>query len=329
MAVPARETESDWSSFLFGTPAMHRSLAFVVGLSLLTSGRASAEEPQTYPLWPRSTRGAAGSDTGDENHAGDIPTITVYLPPKEKATGASMVICPGGGYEFLATEHEGKEVADWLNSLGVAGVVLKYRLAPKYKHPAPLDDARRAIRLVRWKSKEWGLDPDRVGVMGFSAGGHLASTLATHFREAHPLPGDAINGFTERPDVLILVYPVVSFDAEFSHKGSIRNLLGPDATKQQLTELSNETQVSEKTPPTFLAHTLADDGVPMENSLAFAMALRKHKVPFELHVFEKGQHGLGLGKGSKQFHVAPEPSFEAWPALCATWLKSRGFLDKR
>ena len=308
---------------------MHRSLAFVVGLSLLTSGRASAEEPQTSPLWPRSTRGAAGSDTGDENHAGDIPTITVYLPPKEKATGASMVICPGGGYGFLATEHEGKEVADWLNSLGVAGVVLKYRLAPKYKHPAPLDDARRAIRMVRWKSKEWGLDPDRVGVMGFSAGGHLASTLASHFREAHPLPGDAINGFTERPDVLILVYPVVSFDAEFSHKGSIRNLLGPEATKQQLTELSNETQVSEKTPPTFLAHTLADDGVPMENSLAFAMALRKHKVPFELHVFEKGQHGLGLGKGSKRHHIAPEPSFEAWPALCATWLKSRGFLDKR
>jgi acetyl esterase/lipase len=168
-----------------------------------------------------------------------------------------------------------------------------------------------------------------VGVIGFSAGGHLASTLATQFREAHPLPGDAINGFTERPDVAILVYPVVSLTAEYSHKGSARNLLGPDATPDQLTELSNETRVTEKTPPTFLAHTLGDVGVPMENSVAFALALRRHKVPFELHVFEKGPHGLGLGKGSKQFHVAPEPSFEAWPALCATWLKSRGFLDKR
>ncbi len=237
------------------------------------------------------------------------------------------MICPGGGYEFLATEHEGKEVAEWLNTLGVAGVVLKYRLAPKYKHPAPLDDAQRAMRMVRWKSKEWGLDPDRVGVLGFSAGGHLASTLATHYHEAHPNPGDAISSFTERPDVAILVYAVVSFTADFSHKGSSKNLLGPDATKEQLTELSNETQVTEKTPPTFLAHTLGDRGVPMENSVAFAMALRKHKVPFELHVFEKGQHGLGLGKGSKKHNIAPEPSFEAWPALCATWLKSPGFLD--
>ena len=307
---------------------MRFSLAFVVGLSLIAPGWSWADEPQTYPLWPGGAPGAAGSDAGDLNHAGDIPTITVYPPPKEKATGASILICPGGGYGFLATEHEGKDVADWLNSLGVAGVVLKYRLAPKYKHPAPLDDARRAIRMVRWKSTEWGLDPNRVGVMGFSAGGHLASTLATHFREADRLAGDAIDAFTERPDLAILVYPVVSFTADFSHKGSAKNLLGPDATKEQMAELSNETRVTEKTPPTFLAHTLADTGVPMENSVAFAMALRKHKVPFELHVFEKGQHGLGLGKGWKG-HIAPEPSFEAWPGLCATWLKSRGFLEKR
>jgi acetyl esterase/lipase len=183
--------------------------------------------------------------------------------------------------------------------------------------------------MVRWKSKEWGLDPDRVGVLGFSAGGHLASTLATHFREGSPLAGDPINSFTERPDVAILIYPVISLTADYSHKGSARNLLGPDATPEQLAGLSNETQVTDKTPPTFLAHTLADTGVPVENSLAFAAALRKHKVPFELHVFEKGPHGLGLGKGSKRLNVPPEPSFEAWPGLCATWLKSRGFLDKR
>jgi acetyl esterase/lipase len=310
---------------------MLRPIAFAVAvvLSLLAPVGAPAEEPRTYPLWPEGALDAVCSDAGDDNLPGDAPTITVHLPPEDKATGASIVICPGGGYGFLATEHEGKEVAEWLNSLGVAGVILKYRIAPRYKHPAPLDDARRAIRMVRWKSKEWGLDPDRVGVIGFSAGGHLASTLATHFREANPLPGDAINGFTERPDLAILVYPVVSFTASYSHKGSARNLLGPDATQEQLAGLSNETQVTEKTPPTFLAHTLADKGVPAENSMAFAMALREHGVPFELHVFEKGPHGLGLGKGSKPLNVAPEPSFEAWPPLCATWLKSRGFLEKR
>jgi acetyl esterase/lipase len=308
---------------------MLRIFTFAVGLALLAPRGASADLPQTYPLWPQGAPGAAGSDAGDANHSGDIPTITVYLPPREKASGASIVICPGGGYGFLATEHEGKDVAQWLNSLGIAGVVLKYRIAPKYKHPAPLDDARQAIRMVRWKSKEWGLDPDRVGVMGFSAGGHLASTLATHYREAHPVAGDAINSFTERPDLAILVYPVVSFTADYSHKGSAKNLLGPDATKEQLTELSNDTQVTDKTPPTFLVHTLADCGVPMENSVAFAMALRKYKVPFELHIFEKGQHGLGLGTGWKGHNIPPEPAFQAWPPLCATWLKSRGFLDKR
>ena len=141
---------------------------------------------ESNALWPKVATDAAGGDPGDANHAGDIPTITVYSAPRI-STGASIIICPGGGYEFLATEHEGKEVAEWLNTLGVAGVVLKYRHAPRYRHPAPLDDARRAIRMVRWKSKEWGLDPDRVGVMGFSAGGHLASTLATHNRDAHPI----------------------------------------------------------------------------------------------------------------------------------------------
>jgi acetyl esterase/lipase len=208
-------------------------------------------------------------------------------------------------------------------------VVLRYRHAPKYRLPAPLDDARRAIRMVRWKSTEWGLDPDRVGVIGFSAGGHLASTLATNFRDAHPAPGDAIDGFTERPDVAILIYPVITLAAEYNAKDTGQNLLGPEATPAQLAELSTETKVTEKTPPTFLAHTLADVDVPIENTLAFAAALRKNKVTFELHVFEKGGHGLGLGKGSKRFKLSGEPTFEAWPPLCATWLKSRGFLDKQ
>jgi acetyl esterase/lipase len=304
---------------------MLRTVALLIGFSTL----AAADEPRTYPLWPKVATEKAGTDPGDANHAGDIPTITVYPAPKDKATGASIVICPGGGYEFLATEHEGKEVAEWLNSLGVTGMVLKYRHAPKYRHPASLDDARRAIRLVRWKSTEWGLDPDRVGVMGFSAGGHLASTLVTHYREDGIGANEVINKFSERPDVAILIYPVITLAAEYNAKDTGQNLLGQNATPAQLAELSTETKVTEKTPPTFLAHTLADVDVPIENSLAFAAALRKNKVIFELHVFEKGGHGLGLGKGSKQFKLAGEPTFEAWPSLCATWLKSRGFLDKQ
>lgn len=296
--------------------------------SILFCTPAFAADPPAQPLWPDGAPGALGKDKGqDDNHSGDIPTITVWLPPKEKATGAAVVICPGGGYGFLATDHEGKQVAEWLNSFGVAGIMVKYRLAPKYKHPAPLQDAQRAIRIVRAKAKEWGIDPHRVGIMGFSAGGHLASTAATHFDDGKTDASDPIDRESCRPDFAILVYPVISFISDFSHKGSANALLGTDATKEQLTSLSNETQVTEKTPPTFLAHTNADTGVPPENSLAFAMALRKAKVPFELHLFEKGQHGLGLGSGWAG-HIPPEPSFEAWPKLCETWLKSHDFLKK-
>ena len=301
-------------------------------LSLLTAALiapvAFAADPPAQPLWPEGAPGALGKETGDDNHSGDIPTITVWLAPKDKATGAAVVICPGGGYGFLASDHEGRRVAEWLNSIGVAGVMVKYRLAPKYKHPAPLMDAQRAIRTVRAKSKEWGLDPHRIGILGFSAGGHLASTAATHFDEGKADASDPIDRESCRPDLAVLVYPVISFTADFSHKGSADNLLGKGASKELLTSLSNETQVTEKTPPTFLAHTLADTGVPMENSLAFAMALRKAKVPFELHVFEKGQHGLGLGSGWKTGKIGPEPSFQAWPKLCESWLKTQGFLDK-
>ncbi len=307
---------------------MRVMFGFLFCLGLLSGFSMASEDPQAQPLWPEGAPGAHGKETGGENNPGDVPTITVWLPPKEKATGASVVICPGGGYGFLATDHEGKQVAEWLNSIGVAGIMVKYRLSPKYKHPAPLEDAQRAIRTVRAKSKEWGLDPKRVGVMGFSAGGHLASTAATHFDEGKAEATDPIDRESCRPDVAVLVYPVISFTAEYAHKGSANSLLGKDATKEMLTNLSNETQVTEATPPTFLAHTLGDTGVPMENSLSFAMGLRKAKVPFELHIFEKGQHGLGLGTGSKQHNVAGDPAFEAWPKLCATWLKSRGFLNK-
>lgn len=296
---------------------------------LALAASAPADEPKTYPLWPDGAPGAQGSETGDQFHSGDVPTITVYLPPKEKATGAAFVVCPGGGYGFLATEHEGSEVAEWLNSLGVAGVVVKYRLGPKYRHPAMLQDAQRAIRTVRSKAGEWGLDPGRVGIIGFSAGGHLASTASTHFDKGNPEASDPIDRLSSRPDRAVLVYPVITSQPPVGHAGSFKNLLGDNPTEEMLRNLSNETQVTKETPPTFLAHTNADTGVPAENALLYVLALRKAGVPVELHLFEKGQHGLGLGTGWASHNLAGEPSFAVWPSLCATWLKNQGFLDRK
>lgn len=306
-----------------------RNLLLALLVLTITATAAAAEEPKTYPLWPEGAPGALGKETGDEFHAGDVPTITVYRPEPSKATGASVVICPGGGYGFLATEHEGKDVAAWLNSLGVTGVILKYRLAPKYHHPAFLHDAQRAVRTVRAKSKEWGLDPKRVAILGFSAGGHLASTAATHFDTGKPDASDPIDRESCRPDLAILVYPVVALSTPYGHTGSLKNLLGENPSKEQVEELSNELRVSPQTPPTFLAHTNEDSGVPPENSLLFVLALRKAKVPVEFHLFEKGPHGLGLGTGwkTKTMNIAPDKDFQEWPKLCASWLKRQGFLD--
>ncbi|MBX6313342.1 MAG: alpha/beta hydrolase [Isosphaeraceae bacterium] len=257
-----------------------------------------------------------------------MPTITVWLPPAEKATGAAVVICPGGGYGFLATEHEGKQVAEWLNSLGVAGIMLKYRLGPKYRHPTMLSDAQRAIRTVRARAREWNLDPKRVAILGFSAGGHLASTAATHFDAGKPDAEDPIERQSSRPDRVILIYPVIALSTPYAHAGSLRNLLGDQPDPVLVASLSNETQVTKDTPPAFLAHTNEDKGVPPENSLLFVLAMRKAGVPVEFHLFEKGQHGLGLGTGWGQ-RIKPEPSFQAWPKLCETWFKNQGFLDKK
>ncbi len=298
---------------------------------LALAASAPADEAKTYPLWPEGAPGAQGSETGDKFHAGDVPTITLYSPPEEKATGAVFVVCPGGGYGFLATDHEGREVAEWLNSLGVAAVVLKYRLGPKYRHPAMLQDAQRAIRTVRAKAGEWGLDPARVGIIGFSAGGHLASTASTHFDKGNPEASDPIERQSSRPDRAVLVYPVITAQPPVGHAGSFKNLLGDNPSEEMLRNLSNETQVTKDTPPTFLAHTNEDTGVPAENALLYVLALRKAGVPVELHLFEKGRHGLGLGLGTgwAEHKIAPEPSFAVWPTLCATWLKNQGFLDRK
>ncbi len=283
----------------------------------------SPHQVETIPLWTSKVPLAKGDDPKL-----DIPTVDIWLPDPAKATGAAVVICPGGGYGHLAVNHEGKQVAEWLNSIGIAGFVLKYRLGPRYQHPAMITDAGRAIRLVRANAAKWGVDPKRVGIIGFSAGGHLASTAATHYDAGQPEAADPVDRMSSRPDRVILVYPVVALATEFGHKGSLKNLLGEHPTPDQIRSLSNETQVTADTPPTFLAHTNEDAGVPAENSILFALTLRKAKVPVELHLFEKGRHGLGLGGGEPLYKVPAEPSFAIWPKLCETWLKNQGFLDK-
>ena len=305
-----------------------RILVCVLFLCASGSSSRAADEPKTLPLWPDGAPGAQGKETGDDFHAGDVPTLTVYRPEPSRATGAAVVVCPGGGYGMLATEHEGKDVAAWLNTLGVTAAVLKYRLGPKYHHPVMLQDAQRAIRTVRAKAKEWGVDPGRVAVLGFSAGGHLASTLATHFDSGQSDASDPVDRQSCRPDLAILVYPVIALATPYGHTGSLRNLLGENPSRDLIEGLSNERQVTENTPPTFLAHTNEDKGVPAENSLLFALALRKAGVPVELHLFEKGPHGLGMGTGWATRKIPPDEAFQAWTKLCATWLGKHGFLTK-
>lgn len=299
------------------------SVPLLVGAIWVTSPTASAQEaPAELPLWPQGAPGAVGSEEAD------IPSITMYLPPNDKATGAAIVVCPGGGYGHLAIDHEGRQVADWLNGLGIAAAVLEYRIAPKYHHPAPLQDVQRAIRLVRARADEWGLDPHRVGVLGFSAGGHLASTAGTHFDAGNPEAADPVDQQSCRPDLLMLGYPVISMSTEVGHGGSRRNLLGENPAPELVTLLSNDKQVTPQTPPTFIVQTNEDTAVKAENSLLFVAALRNAGVPVEFHLFEAGKHGLGLGGGLPDRGIGPDPAFSAWPALCQRWLDRRGFLSK-
>lgn len=271
---------------------------------------AAAGEPLTpIVLWTDGAPGAAGTEPAD------VPTLTPYLAPKDKATGAAVVVCPGGGYGGLA-DHEGRPIAEWLNSVGVSGFVLKYRLAPRHRHPAPLQDAGRAIRTIRARAAEWGIKPDRIGILGFSAGGHLASTAGTHFDAGRPDAADPVERVSSRPDLMVLVYPVITL-RDATHRGSRTNLLGPSPDPALIALLSNEEQVTRETPPAFLVHTSNDAAVPCENSILFASALRKAGVPFELHLYERGPHGFGLG--------GKDPSLSSWPGLCAHWLKLHGF----
>jgi acetyl esterase/lipase len=286
------------------------AIAFLVLLGGLSIAQ-DASRPTPQPLWSSGVPGAKG------NSPEDIPTISIYRAPADKASGAAIVVCPGGGYGHLA-DHEGHTIAVWLNQLGVTAIVLKYRLGPRYGHPAPLQDVSRAIRTVRANAKEWGIDGNRLGVWGFSAGGHLASTIATHFDTGNAQSTDPIERFSSRPDLCILAYPVISMMEGITHAGSRNNLLGTSPDPELVTTLSNDKQVTPQTPPTFLFHTADDGAVPVENSLLFAAALRKAKVPYELHVFEKGPHGVGLAQNN--------PVLSAWPRLLENWLRGRGFL---
>jgi acetyl esterase/lipase len=287
----------------------------LISATLLISLMLSRAEMQVpVPLWPNGAPGALGTSSND------IPTITAYLPEATNATGAAMVICPGGGYAHLAP-HEGNDYALWLNQHGVTCFVLKYRLGSSgYRNPAMLEDATRAVRWVRAHAAEFKVDTHRVGIMGSSAGGHLASTLLTHFDAGNPNAADAVDRESSRPDLGILCYAVITM-GEFTHKGSRDNLLGNNPSPELVTSLSNELQVTTNTPPCFLWTTFEDKTVPMENTMLFAEALRKNHVPFALHIYEKGGHGMGLKDKPPFAHPHP------WAADCLFWLKEQKFVN--
>jgi acetyl esterase/lipase len=278
------------------------------------------------PLWD----GKAPHAVGDS--AADKPSLTVFKAPADKANGTAVVVCPGGGYGFLADDHEGKQVAEWLNGLGVTAFVLKYRIATKDRPGpllmAPLSDAQRAVRLVRARAKDYGIDPKRVGIMGFSAGGHLASSAATHFDEGSGQrdAGD-IERTSCRPDFAVLAYPVITMEDGVTHAGSKKNLLGDKPDPELVEKFSNEKQVTKNTPPTFIFQTSADTAVVPENAVRFYLACKKVGVPVEMHVYEKGRHGVGLGRDPKW--TGGEKSVETWPDRLADWMKARGLLDKK
>lgn len=280
---------------------------------------ASAQQPplpiqdaQVIPLWSGGAPGALGTEDRD------VPAITVFLPRTVAPNTPAVIVCPGGGYVNLASNHEGRQVANYFNSLGVAAFVLRYRLGPRYNHPIELGDAQRAIRMVRSRASEWRLDPARIGIMGFSAGGHLAMTASTRFDAGNPAASDAIDRVGSRPDFTILGYPVISMVEPWTHQGSKTNLLGTNPNIELARSLSGELSVTKDTPPTFIFHTNADTAVPAENSVYYYLALRKASVPAEMHIFEKGPHGVGLAND--------DPALSEWSKLLANWLRVRGFV---
>lgn len=271
-------------------------------------------EPQTFSLWEHGAPGAQGSAPED------VPTITAFVPMDPTRSGTAVLIAPGGSYHMLASNHEGRQVANWFNAMNVTAFVLKYRLGPKYHNPIELQDAQRAMRWVRAHAAQYGYDPNRVGMMGFSAGGHLTSTVGTHFDDGNPAASDPIDRVSCKPDFLILGYPVITMLPPYAHEGSVTNLLGENSSTEQRKQMSSELHVTTQTPPTFLLSTTEDGLVPVENTVMFYMALRKAGVPAEMHVFEKGPHGVGLDLA--------DPVLGVWPTLLSNWLRERGLLTR-
>jgi acetyl esterase/lipase len=294
-------------------------LLALAALVLASTAPLLAQPKEAFPLWAKETPGALGADP-----VKDIPTLTPFFPAADKATGASVVICPGGGYGGLAG-HEGKDYALWLNAHGIAGFVLKYRLGSAgYRHPAMMNDVNRAVRYVRANAGEWKLDAKRIGVMGSSAGGHLASTAVTHFDAGKADAIDPIERASSRPDLGILCYPVISMGVH-THNGSKNNLLGKEPSEELVKLLSNELQVTKATPPCFVWHTWEDKGVKVENAMEFAAALQRNGVPFDLHVYQKGAHGIGLGVKGWDPEKTPVSALHPWSLDLAVWLKVQGF----
>ncbi len=282
--------------------------------ALLLTAVICAQTTATHPevlLWPNGAPGARGDAQQDK------PSLTLYPANGANKVSTGVIVCPGGGYVHLAFDYEGTQVAEWLNKLGISAFVLRYRLGPKYHYPVELWDAQRAIRYVRAHAAEFQIQPDRIGMWGFSAGGHLASTAGTHFDDGDPHGVDSIDKQSSRPSFLILAYPVITFEEPYAHLGSLHALLGEKPDPELVRSLSNETQVTPQTPPTFLFATTEDQVVPVQNSVFFYLALRKAGVPAEMHLYLKGRHGVGLAQ--------KDPVLRSWPDRLSDWLKVQGY----
>jgi acetyl esterase/lipase len=306
---------------------MKKTTHILTVLSLLALSSPSMAQTETINLWPEGKVPNSKSSNVEEKSVTDaqgilrisgvtVPTIAAYIAPKEKATGAAVMICPGGGYGILAASHEGSDFAKWFNDRGISAFVLKYRLpnekAMEHQHEVPLMDAMQGMKLIRQNAGKWNIDVNKIGVMGFSAGGHLAATLSTHHNMGEKASAEG------KPNFSILIYPVISFQPGISHGGSRDNLLGPEKSEELIKYYSNELQVSDQTPPAFLVHAMDDTGVPVENSIEYYLALKKKKIPAEMHLYPKGGHGYGMrteGKGS----------LAGWPAAMEGWLKAMGY----
>jgi acetyl esterase/lipase len=302
----------DHFAHLFRHPKVTYGLGLLAALVICFSVAIFTRTP-IIPLW------LDGAPNAKSDAAVDQPRISVYLPPDHLATGTGILICPGGGYGAVMDTFEGRDIAHWLNSIGIAAFVLNYRHGGNdYRHPIPFQDGQRAIRLIRSRAAAWDLHPERLGIMGFSAGGHLAAMVGTRFTPSRPGHTDSVDAFSSRPDFMVLVYPVITMVGPHIEPGSKQNLLGLDPPRSLAEDVSAQRLVTPATPPTFLVHTKDDPGVVVENSLLFHSALQKAGVTAALHIFERGGHGFGLGKG--------RGPVEQWSALCAIWLKAQGLL---